>query len=154
MRSNDVEQERGLALKDLRRIFGPSFDEQCRVLTISQYRGEWPVNRAQQGVDFTPEIDGVRGLYLVGDAIKPSGYLMAEGVAQSVNQMLDLLDDLDQKTIAPRSSANLPTTGHARKSVPSSNIPPKPKAARALYWLVAPPPPAKQERLQTRGETL
>jgi phytoene dehydrogenase-like protein len=154
MRSDDVEQERALALKDLCRLFGPSFDAQCRVLTISQYRGEWPVNRAQQGVDFTPELDGVRGLYLVGDAIKPSGYLMVEGVAQSVNQMLDLLDDLDRNARVLRSSATSATTSHARKPFPQSNIPPKPKAARALYWLVAPPPPAKQERLQTRGETL
>jgi phytoene dehydrogenase-like protein len=154
MRSDDVEQERALAIKDLRQIFGPGFDEQCQVLTISQYRGEWPVNRAQQGADFTPELDGVRGLYLVGDAIKPSGYLMVEGVAQSVNQMLDLLDGLDRNAIGTSRRANLATAGDAGQSLPLSNIPPKPKAARALYWLVAPPPPAKQERLQPRGETL
>ena len=154
MRSDDVEQERALALKDLRRIFGSSFDEQCRVLTISQYRGEWPVNRAQQGTDFTPELDGLRGLYLVGDAIKPSGYLMVEGVAQSVNQMLDLLDDLDRKDAAHDGEGVPARTSNARRSVQPSNIPPKPKASRALYWLVAPPPPAKQERLQPRGETL
>ncbi len=154
MRSDDVEQERALALKDLRHLFGPGFDEQCRVLTISQYRGEWPVNRAQQGADFTPELDGVRGLYLVGDAIKPSGYLMVEGVAQSVNQMLDLLDSLDRSAPADDSKGTWARTRNAHPHLSSSNVPPKPTAARALYWLIAPPPPAKQERHRTRGETL
>jgi phytoene dehydrogenase-like protein len=154
MRSDDVEQERALALKDLRHIFGSGFDDQCRVLTISQYRGEWPVNRAQQGADFMPELDGVRGLYLVGDAIKPSGYLMVEGVAQSVNQMLDLLDGLDRNTTAGDGEGTGANPRDAHPYLDSSNVPPKPKAARALYWLFAPPPPAKQERLQPRGEML
>jgi phytoene dehydrogenase-like protein len=66
MRSDDVERERALALADLRRIVGPDFERECRVLTMSQYRGEWPVNRAQQGADAPPET-GVQGLYLVGD---------------------------------------------------------------------------------------
>ena len=154
MRSDDVEQERALALKDLRYIFGPDFDEQCRVLTISQYRGEWPVNRAQQGADFPPELEGVRGLYLVGDAIKPSGYLMVEGVAQSVNQMLDLLDSFDRNASTGDSKDTEAYARDAHPPLSSSNVPPKPKAARALYWLIAPPPPAKQERLRTRGETL
>jgi len=153
MRSDDVEKERALALADLRRIFGPDFEQACKVLTISQYRGEWPVNRAQQGADFSPEI-GLRGLLLVGDAIKPSGYLMVEGVAQSVNQMLDLLDALDGSEVA--SIGNQGPARAASEEQPSgrSHIPPKPKAARALYWLVSPPPPARQKPLQTRGERL
>ncbi len=153
MRSDDVEQERALAVQDLRRIIGPDFDATCRVLTISQYRGEWPVNRAQQGADIVPEI-GLRGLYLVGDAIKPSGYLMVEGVAQSVNQMLDLLDQLDRGTVAQAGNHETNPAGRDREAGWHSNVPPKPKATRALYWLIAPPPPAKQEPLQTRGEPL
>ena len=39
-----------------------------------------------------PSNTPVQGLYLVGDAVKPSGYLMVEGVAQSVNHFLDFLD--------------------------------------------------------------
>ena len=58
---------------------------------MSAYRGEWPVNRIAQGAD-VPSNTPVQGLYLVGDAVKPSGYLMVEGVAQSVNHFLDLLD--------------------------------------------------------------
>jgi hypothetical protein len=151
MRSDDVERERALAVSDLRRIIGPDFERDCHILTISQYRGEWPVNRAQQGADFEPEL-GVRGLLLVGDAIKPSGYLMVEGVAQSVNQMLDLLDDLDHRAAA---SAPSPEPAHTRKPgkrSATSHIPRKPRAARALYWLVGPPPPARQERQPVRNE--
>lgn len=152
MRSDDVEQERALAVADLRKIIGPDFERDCRVLTISQYRGEWPVNRAQQGADFAPEI-GLRGLYLVGDAIKPSGYLMVEGVAQSVNQLLDLLDDLDHGTAAQDEQPEPAKAARQGKLAGASHVPRKPRAARALYWLVAPPPPARQERSQARSET-
>jgi phytoene dehydrogenase-like protein len=153
MRSDDVERERALAQADLRKIIGPDFERDCRILTISQYRGEWPVNRAQQGADFAPEM-GVRGLLLVGDAIKPSGYLMVEGVAQSVNQMLDLLDELDHGTAPasqPQASVRAARQG---KRASASHIPRKPRATRALYWLVAPPPPARQQPRPTRSETL
>ncbi|HEY7357148.1 MAG TPA: hypothetical protein VH590_11800, partial [Ktedonobacterales bacterium] len=133
-------------------IIGPNFERDCRILTISQYRGEWPVNRAQQGADFAPEM-GVRGLYLVGDAIKPSGYLMVEGVAQSVNQMLDLLDDLDAEAAASASQQEPAMASRTSKLSGASHVLRKPGAARALYWLVAPPPPAKQKHLPTRSET-
>lgn len=96
IQSNNIEEERALALADLRMLFGEAFDRHCRVLTMGTYRGEWPVNRIVQGEDVSPQMP-VRGLYLVGDAVKPSGYLMVEGVAQSVNQFLDLLDELDQQ---------------------------------------------------------
>jgi hypothetical protein len=93
------------------------------VLTMSQYRGEWPVNRAVQGEDVATAT-GVAGLYLVGDAVKPSGYLMVEGVAQSVSALLDAVD-------RPAQLAH-------------SHTPPKPPRRRALHWLVAPPPPHAQ----------
>lgn len=96
IQSNDIEQERALALADLKMLFGEAFERHCRVLTMGTYRGEWPVNRIAQGEDANPQMP-VRGLYLVGDAVKPSGYLMVEGVAQSVNQFLDLLDSLDHQ---------------------------------------------------------
>lgn len=95
IQSNNVEEERALALADLRMLFGEAFDTHCRVLTMGTYRGEWPVNRIAQGEDTQPET-AVQGLYLVGDAVKPSGYLMVEGVAQSVNRFVALLDELDQ----------------------------------------------------------
>jgi hypothetical protein len=94
-----------LALADLRILFGETFEKHCHVLTISVYRGEWPVNRIAQGADVAPET-AVQGLYLVGDAVKPSGYLMVEGVAQSVNRLLDLLDTIEQDVVAPPSRLN------------------------------------------------
>ena len=92
IQSNNVEEERALALADLRMMFGETFDKHCHVLTMGTYRGEWPVNRMAQGEDAHAQT-ATRGLYLVGDAVKPSGYLMVEGVAQSVNRFLDVLDE-------------------------------------------------------------
>jgi phytoene dehydrogenase-like protein len=127
MRSDDVNIEREAARADLRCLFGEDFGTRVNILTMSQYRGEWPVNRAVQGEDVAPETD-LSGLYLVGDAVKPSGYLMVEGVAQSVNALLDTLDGPTSDT---------PQSAQASKP----HTPPKPSKARAFRWLVAPPPP-------------
>jgi phytoene dehydrogenase-like protein len=111
IRSNNVEEERALALADLRMMFGETFDTHCRVLTMGTYRGEWPVNRIAQGEDVSPALS-LSGLYLVGDAVKPSGYLMVEGVAQSVNRFLDLLDytgDVSGRVRRPRNVTQPPS---------------------------------------------
>jgi phytoene dehydrogenase-like protein len=105
IRSDHIEEEKQLALADLRMMFGETFEKHCRVLTMSVYRGEWPVNRIAQGADGAPDT-AVQGLYLVGDAVKPSGYLMVEGVAQSVNQLLDLLDTIEEDVIPQPSRLN------------------------------------------------
>ncbi|MBO0780974.1 MAG: NAD(P)/FAD-dependent oxidoreductase [Ktedonobacteraceae bacterium] len=120
IQSDNIEEERALALADLRMLFGTAFDTHCRVLTMGTYRGEWPVNRIAQGEDTQP-LTALQGLYLVGDAVKPSGYLMVEGVAQSVNHFLDLLDEIE-----------------ARKGQP--NVVPPPPRIRALHWLFSVPP--------------
>lgn len=130
MRSDDVNAEREAARADLRYLFGDDFGSRVRILTMSQYRDEWPVNRKPQGSDVTSRT-GLAGLYLVGDAVKPSGYLMVEGVAQSVNAMLDTLDGWDTRDAANTT----PPPGVAPAT------PPKPAKMRAFYWLVAPPPP-------------
>jgi phytoene dehydrogenase-like protein len=122
IQSNNIEEERALALADFRLLFGDTFDKHCHVLTMGTYRGEWPVNRIIQGEDMLPETV-VRGLYLVGDAVKPSGYLMVEGVAQSVNHFLDLLDELD------REEATTPLLRRPR------NVVPPPSRLNALRWL-------------------
>ncbi len=95
IQSDNIEEERALAMADLRMLFGEAFEKHCRVLTMGTYRGEWPVNRLAQGEDMQART-AVEGLYMVGDAVKPAGYLMVEGVAQSVNQFLDLLDEGEQ----------------------------------------------------------
>ena len=117
MQSSNVEEEKSLALADLRMLFGEAFEKHCRILTMSAYRGEWPVNRIAQGEDLTPKTE-VQGLYLVGDAVKPSGYLMVEGVAQSVNTFLDLLDGMEQDRPARR-----------------RHVAPPPSRLNALRWL-------------------
>jgi phytoene dehydrogenase-like protein len=96
IQSNNIDEERALALADLRMLFGETFEKHCRILTMGTYRGEWPVNRMAQGEDL-PSQTALKGLYLVGDAVKPSGYLMVEGVAQSVNTLLDTLDITEQE---------------------------------------------------------
>ena len=54
MRGDDVNVEREAARADLRRLFGDDFGTKVTILTMSQYRGEWPVNRAMQGEDVSP----------------------------------------------------------------------------------------------------
>jgi phytoene dehydrogenase-like protein len=125
IQSNNVEEERALALEDWRTLVGAeTFEKHCTVLTMGTYRGEWPVNRSVQGEDVQPGLD-VQGLYLVGDAVKPSGYLMVEGVAQSVNRFLDLLDDLDQERVA----------GRKRDPRVRRNVVSPPTRLNALRWL-------------------
>ena len=121
IRSNNVEEERALALADLHTLFGEAFDKHCRVLTMGTYRGEWPVNRSAQGEDVSPSLS-LPGLYMVGDAVKPAGYLMVEGVAQSVNRFLDLLD----YSIVDNS------VGRIRRS---QNVTKPPSRLNALRWL-------------------
>jgi phytoene dehydrogenase-like protein len=139
IQSDDIEEEKQLALVDLRKMFGETFEKHCRVLTMSAYRGEWPVNRIAQGAD-VPPYTAVQGLYLVGDAVKPTGYLMVEGVAQSVNHFLDLLDAIEEDTgvqfIAPdkgnsNNKSNAPTSQGNR---PRNVISP-PSRLNALRWL-------------------
>lgn len=131
MQSDNIEEEKRLALADLRMLFGEAFEKHCRILTMSVYRGEWPVNRVTQGADVAPDTS-VEGLYLVGDAVKPSGYLMVEGVAQSVNQFLDLLDASEQG----RSDG----TPHSRRRDQAKrhflrHVTPPPSRLKALRWL-------------------
>ncbi|MEO8972512.1 MAG: FAD-dependent oxidoreductase, partial [Ktedonobacteraceae bacterium] len=126
IQSNNIEEEKAFALADLRMLFGETFDRHCRVLTMSVYRGEWPVNRVAQGEDVVTETD-VQGVYLVGDAVKPSGYLMVEGVAQSVNQFLDLFDAIEQGH-----TDDTVGTPHIRRP---RNVAPPPSRLNALRWL-------------------
>ncbi len=123
IQSNDVAEERALALADLHMLFGADFfAEHCRVLTMGTYRGEWPVNRIAQGEDVRAQT-ATQGLYLVGDAVKPSGYLMVEGVAQSVNRFLDLFEASDQQQVPASRKAH----AHHEMSPPSR--------LNALLWL-------------------
>jgi phytoene dehydrogenase-like protein len=134
MQSNNVEEEKQLALTDLRMLFGEAFEKHCRVLTMSAYRGEWPVNRAAQGADVAPDTS-IKGLYLVGDAVKPPGYLMVEGVAQGVNQFLDLLNTIEQGMAdGPPAMPSIRRVDRAKHRVKRHAAPP-PSRLKALRWL-------------------
>ena len=138
IQSDNIEEEKQLALADLRVLFGETFEKHCRILTMSVYRGEWPVNRVAQGADVTPDTS-IQGLYLVGDAVKPSGYLMVEGVAQSVNQFLDLLDTTEedagpQSIASNRGDSDTISPAFPSRSRPRNVLPP-PSHLGAFRWL-------------------
>jgi len=126
IQSNNIDEERDMALADLRKLFGAQFEKHCRILTMGTYRGEWPVNRIVQGGDRQPQT-ALKGLYLVGDAVKPSGYLMVEGVAQSVNTFLDTLDALDTTEQAQEKQ-----TWHLRDK---RHVIHPPSRLNAFHWL-------------------
>ena len=126
IRSNNIEEERALALADLSMLFGEAFEKHCRILTMGTYRGEWPVNRIVQGEDVQSQTT-TKGLYMVGDAVKPSGYLMVEGVAQSVNTFLDTLDTMD--AFDQEVGKQLPRSSYKRHVVTP------PSRLNAIRWL-------------------
>jgi phytoene dehydrogenase-like protein len=82
---DSIAEGRAAGLRDLRRIFGSVLDR-CEVLSAAGFRGEWPVNRAAQGQDILAA-PSVAGLQWVGDGHKPAGYIMVEGVAESVRRL-------------------------------------------------------------------
>lgn len=85
LRGDSIAEGRAAGLRDLRRIFGTALDR-CEVLSAAGFRGDWPVNRAAQGEDLLAQ-PPVAGLHWVGDAHKPPGYMMVEGVAESVRRL-------------------------------------------------------------------
>ncbi len=126
IQSANIEEEKALALADLRTLFGKDFEQHCHILTMSAYRGEWPVNRLAQGSDIEATT-ALQGLYQVGDAAKPAGYLMVEGVAQGVNQFLDLLDAVEAgQSKEPPGAPLIPQPHHV--------VTPPPRL-HALRWL-------------------
>lgn len=90
LKDEDVKAARALARADLRYVFGPDVDRHCRVVRSSAFRGVWPVNRALHGTD-TRSQQPLPGLLMVGDAYKPEGCMMVEGVAGSVRNVASLI---------------------------------------------------------------
>jgi len=85
--SPNIEEEIQLGIKDLEIII-PDFKKNCRILAIQVFKGEWPVNHARQGQDAS-QTTPIKGLYLVGDGAKPSGFIMAEGVVESARRVVE-----------------------------------------------------------------
>jgi phytoene dehydrogenase-like protein len=84
--SDNLVEERALAEADLRELFGPAFQRHYRVVRTSAFSARWPVNHAVQGKDLHDQ-EPIPGLLMVGDAYKPSGHIMVEGVAASVRRI-------------------------------------------------------------------
>jgi phytoene dehydrogenase-like protein len=142
IQSDNIEEEKALALADLHMMFGETFEQHCRVLTMGAYRGEWPVNRLAQGED-VPAATAVQGLYLVGDAVKPTGYLMVEGVAQSVNQFLDLFDAIERGKV--KGPLGLPHLAGQRTFWRSQDkLSPRRSRLNVLRWLWEAPGNSRQ----------
>ena len=80
--AGSVEEQINAALSDIR-DFIPDFKDSCRIIATQVFQGVYPVNRAPQGHDFSC-LTQIPNLYLVGDGVKPKGYIMTEGVARSV----------------------------------------------------------------------
>jgi len=76
------------AEEELCKIFGEdNFKENTKLLRMCRYQKDLPANYALQGTDLdvTSNYDN---LFLVGDGCKESGFIMAEGVATSVNKVV------------------------------------------------------------------
>lgn len=91
IKSNDLNLELELGLKDLELVFGKKFNRHCRVINSGFFRGSWPVNRAAQGSDyhFKPPLDN---LYFAGDDCKYPGFVMVEGIARQVEEIIKMID--------------------------------------------------------------
>ena len=80
-------EERQLALADWKYLFGRDFDD-CEVLGSSHFPEKFPVNWASQGYDLREQIFADRGLWMVGDGMKPEGLMMVEGVGASAESVV------------------------------------------------------------------
>lgn len=87
LKCDNINKEAEIALNDLRRIFGKDFEDHCEVLCISSFEDNWPTNRATQGTDLSFKTP-IHGLYMVGDGCKSAGYVMVEGIAKNVENLL------------------------------------------------------------------
>jgi hypothetical protein len=90
LQSEDLKKEIELGIEDLHELF-PGFEKHCEILLVQSYRDGWPVNRIPSGKYLSPDTP-IRGLYCVGDAIKPEGWMETEGVAKGVEMMLKRLE--------------------------------------------------------------
>jgi len=91
LESEDPDREVALGLNDLRTVFGEKFNNYCRVINTGVFKNAWPVNRSAQGRDYPATLQ-IEGLYLVGDGCKAPGFVMVEGIAARVKEMLMQID--------------------------------------------------------------
>ena len=69
-------------MRDLAEVF-PAFEKRGgQLLMRRNFSGEWPCTRSWQGYDLEQETP-VRNLYNVGDGVKPQGWIVGSGAAES-----------------------------------------------------------------------
>jgi len=83
----DIKAEFAAVMDDLRDIF-PGFEDKCRVLTKTCYRGKWPGFRTVPGTR-PSHLTPVANLYNVGDGVSPPGYEGSMGAAKSAQRVFD-----------------------------------------------------------------
>ncbi|MFO8102344.1 MAG: FAD-dependent oxidoreductase [Dehalococcoidia bacterium] len=75
-------EEDDIIMQDLKEVF-PDFEGAGgRLLLRRQFCANWPVTRARQGYDMKRQTP-VKNLYNVGDGVKPEGWLVGAGAAES-----------------------------------------------------------------------
>ena len=75
-------KEQEIFMQDLMDVF-PSFEEYGgKLLLRRNFCGQWPCTRSWQGYDIGQETP-VRNLYNVGDGVKPQGWIVGSGAAES-----------------------------------------------------------------------
>lgn len=85
----NVKSEAKLGIEDLHELF-PEFERHCEILAVQVFKGNLPVNRAVSGEHIAPKTP-IKNLYLVGDAIKPRGFMETEGIAAGVMEVLNYI---------------------------------------------------------------
>ena len=135
LRGTDIHVEEAAALADLRQLFGDDLGTRMRILVMSHHRGAWPVNRAVQGQD-VGTATRFRGLYLVGDAVKASGYPMTEGVAEGVLALMESLDTASGDTPCAMGARRHTIWKPVRQLADTGRI-----GWSALRWILGPPRP-------------
>lgn len=85
---SDRRAERQAFLTDLRREFPTYAECGAKVLLARRFAGKWPVNRCLQGHDPEPATP-IRGLYNVGDGVKPSGWVGASAAALGARRVVE-----------------------------------------------------------------
>ena len=78
----DPQEEHDIFMQDLEDVF-PDFKESGGELLLRRnFCGEWPCTRSWQGYDAGQETS-VNNLYNVGDGVKPQGWIVGAGAAES-----------------------------------------------------------------------
>lgn len=86
----DPAEEHEIFMRDLVEVFPDFARKGGRLLLRRHFCGEWPVTRAWQGYDMG-QTTPVGNLYNVGDGVKPEGWIVGSGAAQSGREVARMI---------------------------------------------------------------